>query len=330
MKVWSKEKAKQWYGSHKWICGANYINSNAINQLEMWQASTFDTTTIDRELGFAQDLGYNTMRVFLHSQVWKEDPDGFKNRINKYLEISNRHRIQTVFVFFDDCWNPVPIIGLQPAPKPGIHNSGWFQDPGFPMSTNPALFPELEKYMKDIMNSFATDTRILMWDIYNEPGNSKKGDLSISILKKAFQWARETKATQPITSGVWNAALFNLNKIQIENSDVITYHDYCDVKLHKKTIDSLSVYNRPMICTEYMARTRNSTFQSIMPLLKENNIGAINWGLVSGKTNTIYSWEDVSHSDGSDPKLWFHDILTKNGKPYRLDEVTLIKRLASN
>ena len=79
-----------------------------------------------------------------------------------------------------------------------------------------------------------------------------------------------------------------------------------------------------MICTEYMARTRNSKFQNIMPLLKENNIGAINWGFVAGKTNTIYAW-DTPMPDGSEPEVWFHDILRKDGSAFDDAEVALIK-----
>lgn len=78
-------------------------------------------------------------------------------------------------------------------------------------------------------------------------------------------------------------SLTNLNKFQLENSDVITYHTYEGVNSHQQLIDTLKQYGRPMICTEYMARTQNSTFQDIMPMLKRENIGAINWGLVAGK-----------------------------------------------
>src|ERR1700753_469750 len=127
---WSEEKANAWYAQHKWINGSNFIPSTAINQLEMWQADTFDPKTIDRELGYAEGIGFNAMRVFLHSVVWQEDPAGFKKRINEYLAIADKHHIQTIFVFFDDCWNPNAKPGKQPDPKPGIHNSGWMQDPG--------------------------------------------------------------------------------------------------------------------------------------------------------------------------------------------------------
>ncbi|WP_295798038.1 glycoside hydrolase family 2 TIM barrel-domain containing protein [Mucilaginibacter sp.] len=323
--LWSVEKANAWYAQHKWINGANFTPSTAINQLEMWQADTFDPATIDRELGYAEGIGMNTMRVFLHSVVWKEDPSGFKTRINKYLAIADKHHIQTIFVFFDDCWNPNAHPGKQPDPKPGIHNSGWMQDPGVPL-TNPAQYAGLQIYVNDILTTFKHDKRILLWDLYNEPGNGDKNKIAATLLAKVFTWAHAIRPDQPVSAGVWNQELKELNQVQVENSDVITYHNYETPDMHQHEIDFLKLYQRPLICTEYMARPRSSTFENTMPMLKKDNVGAINWGFVSGKTNTIYAW-DTPMPDGSEPKVWFHDIFRKDGTPYKQEEVALIKQL---
>ena len=152
----------------------------------MWQADTFDPETIDRELGYAQGIGFNAVRVFLHSVAWKEDPKGFKERVNKYLTIADKHHIQTIFVFFDDCWNANPKPGKQPDPKPGIHNSGWMQDPGRQLTTA-ADFLELKTYVDDMLTTFKHDNRILLWDLYNEPGNGGKNDKSSGLLLKVFE-----------------------------------------------------------------------------------------------------------------------------------------------
>ena len=155
--VWPAAKAQAWYRAHPWMSGANFVPSTAINQLEMWQAATFDPTTIDRELGWAEGIGFNTMRVFLHSLAWKQDPAGFKKRVAEYLALSDKHHIQTIFVFFDDCWNKEPQAGLQPAPKRGIHNSGWMQDPGDPASRDSATFSKLKPYVQDVLSAFRSD-----------------------------------------------------------------------------------------------------------------------------------------------------------------------------
>lgn len=325
-KVWSTERANAWYKEQKWMTGANYIPATAINQLEMWQADTFDPATIDKELGWAQGIGFNTMRVFLHNIAWQTDSAGFKKRINDYLTIADKHGIKTLFVFFDDCWNKEPKAGKQPDPKPGIHNSGWMQDPGHKQSYDSSNFPKLEKYVKDVLTSFGKDKRILLWDLYNEPGNNGKRDSSYYLLSKVFQWARAVNPDQPLSVGLWAWDFEKLNELQLTNSDIITYHNYEEPQWHKRVIELLKASGRPLICTEYMARTRNSRFSNTLPLLKEAKVGAINWGFVEGKTNTIYAW-DAPVPDGGQPVEWFHDIFKRDGTAYREDEINFIKKL---
>jgi hypothetical protein len=292
----------------------------------MWQAETFDPETIDRELGWAEGIGMNCMRVYLHHLAWEVDKDGFKTRVGQYLDIASKHGISTIFVIFDDCWLPTYQAGKQPEPKPGVHNSGWLQDPGDLIYQDTTLIDKLEVYVKDIFATFKEDKRIVLWDLYNEPGGSAHEDKSFSLLQKVYTWGRTVNPSQPLSAGYWSANLTNLNKFQLENSDVITYHTYESVESHLELINELRQYDRPMICTEYMARTRNSTFQTVMPMLKAENIGAINWGLVSGKTNTIFAWS-TPLPDVEEPPVWFHDIFRKDGSPYSQEEVEAIKAL---
>lgn len=324
--IWSTEKAMEWAENLPWLRGANFNPSTAINQLETWQAESFDPETIDRELGWAADIGLNCMRVYLHHLAWQVDRDGFKDRMDDYLTIADSHGIKTIFVFFDDCWNPEYEAGKQPEPKTGIHNSGWLRDPGDRIFREPDLMDTLEVYVKDVLNAFTGDQRIVLWDLYNEPGNNNLGNKSMPLLKNVFAWAREVNPSQPLSVGVWHKDLVDLNLYQLENSDVITYHNYSDEVDHKKAIDSLKLYNRPLVCTEYMARTRGSLFSNIMPLLKEENVGAINWGLVAGKSNTMYAW-DTPMPDGAEPEIWFHDIFRQDGSVYDQEEIKLIKKL---
>jgi hypothetical protein len=324
--VWTQEQANEWYKQWGWLRGCDFIPSTAINQLEMWQAETFDSATIDKELGWAENIGLNCMRVYLHHLAWEIDKPGFKQRMNDYLEIADKHGVSTIFVFFDDCWNPTYQAGTQPEPKPGIHNSGWVRDPGDLIFQDTTLVATLELYVKDVLTAFKNDKRIVLWDLYNEPGNNNLGDTSLPLLQEVFIWGRTVNPSQPLSVGLWSKSLVNLNKIQLENSDVITYHNYSNVDNHKQAIDSLRKYGRPLICTEYMARRDNSTFQDIMPLLKAENVGAINWGLVDGKTNTKYAWSEPI-PDGSEPALWFHEIFRSDGTPYKQEEVDLIKSL---
>jgi hypothetical protein len=325
-KRWTIEQAKAWSSETGWLRGCNFNPSTAINQLENWQAETFDTLTIDRELGWAADIGMNCMRNYLHHVAWEVDKEGFKSRMDKYLQIADKHGIKTIFCIFDDCWNPVYQAGRQPDPKPGVHNSGWVRDPGDLLYKDSTLIILLETYVKDILTTFKDDKRIAMWDLYNEPGNSGYGNKSMPLLQKVFAWGWEIRPSQPLTAGVWSSNLTDFNTFQLANSDIITYHNYDNPEKHQAAIDTLKKYGRPLVCTEYMARRNNSLFTNIMPLLKKNNIGAINWGLVAGKSNTKYAWDEPI-PDGAEPPLWFHEIFRPDGTPYRQEEVDLIKSL---
>lgn len=323
--VWPTLKANRWYSSQPWISGCNFQPSTAINQIEMWQSASFDAQTIDKELGWAEELGFTTMRVFLSSVVWKHEPQLFKKHINQFLTISSKHKIRPIFVFFDDCWNKESAIGKQPEPKSGVHNSGWVQDPSVSLRKDTMqLFPILNAYVKDILTTFKNDKRILAWDLYNEPGNSGHGSNSLPLLRNVFRWARAVQPSQPITSGIWYQQMDSLSTFMLNNSDIISYHSYSNPTEHQKVIDNLKTVGRPLICTEYMARRNNCTFQNTMPLLKTNNVGAINWGFVSGKTNTIFAWDEPKPNE-KEPKLWFHDIYRKDKTPFDQEEINVIK-----
>lgn len=324
-KIWPATKANNWYKQQAWLVGADFLPSTAINQLEMWQAQTFDAATIDKELGWAQNIGMNVMRVYLHDLAWKADATGFKKRMDTFLSIAAKHKIKILFCIFDDCWNPDATIGKQPEPKLGVHNSGWVRSPAMAVHNDSTQWNYLKKYVTDILTTFKNDKRILMWDLYNEPDNSGYGLTSLPLLKKVFEWAWSVRPSQPITSGVWIKDFPAVNAYQLAHSDVITFHNYEDTISMKKTIDSLQKRGRPVICTEYMARTNNSKFETHLPILKRYHVGAINWGLVSGRSNTIFPWN--SKEGSAEPSPWFHDVFRKDGTPYDVKETTLIKQL---
>ena len=329
---WSEEKANEWYAQLPWMAGADYINADAINQIEMWSGDTYNHDQIDKELAWAEDLGFKTLRVYLSSVVYENEPEGMKQRMDDFLTVCQSHGIRPLFVFFDDCWNAESAYGKQPAPKPGVHNSGWVRDPSASLREDTViLYPKMEAYVKDVLTTFKDDDRILLWDLWNEPGNSGHDLSTLPLLKRVFGWAREVNPSQPLTSGIWRWTddFAPLNAFQLEHSDVISYHNYNDVDDHAQCIKYLTMMNRPLICTEYMARRNKSFFQTIMPLLKANKVVAINWGFVAGKTNTIFAWDEPL-PDLQEPPLWFHDIYRQDGTPFSQEEVDSIKALTKN
>jgi hypothetical protein len=341
---WSADRADRWYQAQGWLVGANYITSNAINQLEMFQADTFDPRRIDTELGWAQMHGLNAVRVFLHDQLWAQDQRGFQRRLAQFVTIAACHRIKPLFVLFDSCWDPFPKPGRQRAPKPGVHNSGWVQSPGAEHLDDLDYRRTLLNYVTGVLSQFRTDDRVLGWDIWNEPDNPAKAYRKVErkdkqervadLLSLAFGWARSVDPSQPLTSGVWTGEWGDpqrrseIANIQLDNSDVVTFHSYDEPAAFEARIAELTPLRRPILCTEYLARTLGSTVDGVLPITKRHNIAAINWGLVAGKTQTYFPWDSWDHPYKTVPKLWFQDLLQPDGRPYRDAEIQTISKLS--
>lgn len=346
---WSSEKAWDWYDKQPWYIGANFNPSSSINQLEFWQEDTFDPETIERELKWSEELGMNLHRVYLHNLLWEQDSIGFLNRLEIYLNLAQKHKIKTMFVLLDDVWHPIPKLGVQPEPVPHVHNSGWVQSPGAEILGDTTRHHELEPYIKGVLGHFANDDRVLVWDVYNEPDNvagqpgrrelevENKAIYSLILLTKVMSWAREVNPGQPLTTGIWKGNITHwgtpdslpaLDRYMLMNSDVISFHAYDgEIENVKKKITELQKYNRPLFCTEYLARGAGNTFQKVLPILKKDKIAAINWGFVAGKTNTIYPWKSWDSTFTSEPKIWHHDILRQDGAAYSEDEVDFLKEI---
>ncbi len=341
---WTTEEASAWYRAQPYLAGSNFTPSTASNQLEMWQAETFDEDTIERELGWGAGLMFNTMRVYLHDLPWREDAAGFLDRVDRFLSICEGHGIRPMLVLFDGVWDPFPKSGPQEEPRPGIHNSRWVQSPGAEILGDPDRHDELEPYVREVIGRFRDDPRVLAWDLFNEPDNPNPAYFDVeldaaskeanaeALLRKAFDWARAENPTQPLTAGVWNGdwadpdRLSPINRLQLTESDIVTFHSYDPPEGLAARIDSLEQYGRPVLCTEWLARSNGSRVQTNFPILRERNVGAYNWGLVSGRTQTIYSWLSWVRPDPEDAE-WFHDLLHPDGSPYSIVEVGIIYTL---
>jgi len=343
---WSVEQAKAWQEKQGWLVGANYMPAYAINQLEMWQIGTFDLELIDLELGWAKSLVFNSMRVFLHDLLWTGEGKDLLDRMEQFLSVAQKHKIGIVFVPFDSVWDPQPVAGRQREPKQGVHNSGWVQSPGASILGDPNKHQLMKPYLQGILKRFKDDPRIQAWDLVNELDNdnansygrngtktelANKAQMGLLFAQRCFEWARQIQPSQPLTCGVWvglwedESKLSPVDKFCLENSDIITFHNYGDGPSLSRAIESLKRYNRPIVCTEYMARGNNSLFDPSLKILKEANVGAHNWGFVDGKSQTIYPWDSWQKPYSKEPELWFHDIFRKDGTAYRASEVDFIR-----
>ena len=341
---WSADKAKAWDAAQTWQVGSNYVPASAINQLEMWQAETFDPKQIDWELDLAEKTGMTTMRVFLQDQLWTQDSAGFLDRMDQFLIIADRHHIKPLFVLFDSCWDAHPHLGKQKDPTPGVHNSGWVQSPGIDRLQDRSDYPQLEAYVKGVIGRFGHDKRILAWDVWNEPHeggldtihNADDGKLVAALLPQVFVWARSANPDQPLTSGVFDgggwkpgeAGLTSIQKTQLEQSDIISFHSYAWPEEFENRVVQLESYGRPVWCTEYMARSAGSTIDTVLPVGKAHHVAMFNWGFVDGKSQTRFPWDSWEHPyDKHEPVVWFHDLYHKDGTPYRQHEIDIIRSL---
>jgi hypothetical protein len=326
---WPAETARTWFSKQALPLGFNYIPSTAINTTEMWQKKTFDPATIEREMHAAASVGFNCARVFLQYVVWENDPAGLKARMRTFMEIATRNHIKIIWVFFDDCtFSTVidPHLGKQADVIPGEYANGWTPSPGETRVIDQASWKGLKGYVTNLMMAFRSDSRILAWDLYNEPGNSNMENKSLPMLKAVFAWARAVGASQPITAGIWKRQLTDIDKVILENSDIVTFHNYGGPDAMTHEIDQLARESRPMICTEWLARQNGSTVANILPILYSRHVGGTIWGLVNGKTQTNYHWGSKAGSPA--PALWQHDIFHGDMTYYDPNEITLFQHYA--
>jgi hypothetical protein len=341
--MWSVDRATSWWNEQPWLVGCNFIPSTAVNQLEMWQEATFDRATIERELAWAAGLGFNVVRVYLHDLLWEQDHRGFLDRIDSFLDLARREQIGVIFVLFDDVWNTNPQPGPQSPPHPGRHNPGWVQSPGLPAldayRSDLAIPDRLERYVSGIVSYCKNDERVLMWDVYNEPGgfpsprSEPVGEACLPLLHDVFDWLRASAPDQPLTSGLWLNPIHPVSpairELQLEKSDIVSFHHYGSALELKELIDQLRTQtDRPLLCTEYLARSLGNHFETQLPIFRDEKVGAINWGLVSGKTQTVYPWWSWFDDEPKpEPKIWFHDILRADGSAFDEAETEFLRQI---
>ena len=236
---WSKEKAWEWFSQHEWPVGCNYVPSYAINQYEFWQPETFNTQVIDREMALAEDLGFNTLRIYLHETLWFADKEGFKSRINQFLDLAESHNIKLIVTFFTNGGNHNKEFSLGPQPEaiPGVHNSNWVPSPGRAVIDDPTRWPALKEYVQDILSTYKHDKRILYWNLCNEPENFKNGCDVKDFMPAVYEWAWEVRPDQPLSSPIWQRPGINATQTKLDivafactYSDIVTFHCYSKPK----------------------------------------------------------------------------------------------------
>jgi hypothetical protein len=326
---WSVEKANAWYAKQKWIVGCNFVPSTAVNDVEFWQDETFDLPTIDKELGLARAWGINSVRVFLNYVVWEAEAEKLKSNFKKFLDVAKKHGISVMPVLFDDCnfSGGVANVGKQPDAGRDYCLGGWVSSPPLTMVRDESQWEKLRAYEQDMIKTFWKDKRIIVWDLYNEPGNNNS-KIKPELLANIFAWAREAKPSQPLTAGAWTDFSGELSKLMRSHSDIVSFHCYSAKTDFEQKIKWAKETGRPAVCTEWLHRPSKNTVADILPLLKETETGGYLWGLVNGKTQTHAQWGSTPEK----PKvgIWQHDLMHNSGAVYDSTELRLFRTLAGN
>lgn len=352
---WSKEKIWQWYNARAWMRGCNYMSADCANRIDQWQELGFEERfkTTEEELKLMQQTGYNTVRLIIEYVVWKEEHDGFMERFERYISLCEKYGISCMIVLANDCMPPknelwaMPYVGEQHfdrgyhgGKKRSQHSIQSVPAPHFYLD-DPTTREDYFSMVREIVTKYKNDSRICIWDIYNEPGNANRGSLTLPNLMRLFEIVREISPIQPITSGVWrikpdeSVPLSEVEQYALKNSDIITYHFYGGYNDHIRIIKRLKKEGRPIINTEWLARIFNNDVFSLFPLFYLEKIGCYNWGFVAGKYQTYEPWESIwqsydkgGHRD-TDFTKWFHDLYRPGHRPYDPKEIEVIKQFCT-
>jgi hypothetical protein len=348
---WSKERIWEWYNSRPWIRGCNYMSADCANRIDQWQKLGFEERleTTDKELALMAKTGFNSIRIILEYIVWKEQHDGFMERFDRYLDVCSKHGISCMVVFGNDCMRPKGLeinqIGEQKVDL-GYHGGRKLSQHGdlgigYSLLDEPDLALEHYEMVREIVTKYKNDERIIIWDVFNEPGASKRGSMSLPHMLKYIEIIREIDPIQPITVGIFNEGKLNLSQLTeieragVENSDIISYHDYCPYETNIQILNELKKLGRPILNTEWLARCVGSNVEELFPLFFLENVGCYNWGFVAGKYQTYEPWNSIWDSYEKNPDIkwdftkWFHDLYRPNHRPYNPVEINLIKKFCA-
>ena len=361
----TKQEIWEWYNKNPWLTGCNYVPSKSP-ELSIWQEDTYQEIlpTVQHELDIIQKLGMNTVRMGIPFNIWYHEKDKFFDRMDSILSLLDHHGITLMPILFNDCVNfgrPEDIS--VPYPK-GKHNwdigyhggharnqfSGipeiskdpnlskkdrFFSDKGWIYWDEEEYRPILLEYTHQIISRFRNDKRIIIWDIWNEPGNCNRGSLSVPYLKEAFQAAREEDPIQPLTAGVWeypehygednSIDVDEIGRLAINLSDIVSFHCYSRFEKVKKVVNALEREGRPMLNTEWLNRILGNRIEDQLPFYRNKRIGSYLWGCVAGYSQHYLPWGNLLKDKSLDFTLWQHDLFRGDGKPYDPDEIKMIK-----
>lgn len=349
---WSIEAINRWYDAQPWTTGINFYPSTAINQAEIWQEHDHERmfTDIGKELSLAKSIGFTSLRTIFPFELWRVSPEVYFRHVDEFLALCDVFGLSVMPVLFDDCcvvkelYQPMQ-FGKQPDPVPGYFGGSPItcfettSEMGYNVTDEPGMEEVVECYIRELMEHYRSDKRVYAWNVWNEPGNSNRRSRSLAMMRNVFDWLRKYDVSQPLTADVFAAACdfpdeylraprtgTEIELAAIDLSDVISYHYYGDYLHMRQYIECLRIYQRPLLCTEWLHRPMRSFIQTHLPLLKRERVGSYFFGFVNGKMQFNEPWEYLKVRKDMDLTLWMHDIYHKDFTPYDPEEIAVITK----
>lgn len=353
-KRWTARQAWDWYEKRPWIMGINYVPSITLHASELWQEDTHAEVikSVRGEFALMNDIGLNGVRMFLPFNIWYHDREKFLDRVDNFLDELDNAGITMMPVLFNDCVGFGRPKNIEPRAPKGWHaydighHGGHKDNPftgekekvGWIYWDEPEWRPVMEEYLRAVIGRFKNDARIYAWDLWNEPGNSNRSDMSIPYLKRAFEIARELDPVQPLTVAPWTyPADFGINpdsdvapiaRLALDESDIVTFHQYEGFDRVKNVVKGLKREGRPMMNTEWLNRIQGNLIQDNLPLYHDEGIGSYSWGLVAGKSQHFLPWDELWKNRDLPLNLWQHDLFDTFHTAYDPEELNLMRRLS--
>lgn len=352
---WTTEQANEWYAKQPWIRGYNGYPSNCVNRIAMWQSFQHEEVfrQIESEFRLAKETGFNAVRAIIQFEVWYYEHDSFMNHLEEYFTLADRYGLRVMLTLGNDCTVPKALMapirfgeqhvdwGYHSGISRGPHSK--YVEPGYMMADETQYLPEYYKMVDEIAAKYAKDSRLLIWDVWNEIGNGRRDGMSLPYMEKFFEIIRSHDPIQPLTADCWRydpdtlEPLYASQKRALELSDVITFHCYANFQTMVRLIEKLkNDYKRPLICNEWLNRITHNNVDEIFPLLYLENVGSFHWGLIQGYSQTYEPWgiynDDISNPDYYGPNdytLYQHDLYRFNGRPYIAREIQIIKQFCA-
>ena len=354
---WTKEKAWAWQDAQPWYRGCNYMPVSAANRVDQWQSygSEERFAEVEREFALAKEIGFNAMRLIIEWQgfaVWLQEPDAFRANFERYLALMEKYGLKAFVVLGNDCSRPkfmwtMPKLGEQEYDV-GYHGGrrktqhGGFSEPGYLIVDEPEYREKFFAFCRELVTKYAHDGRVVMWELWNEPGAGNRGMMSAQILKDLFALCWEIDPDQPLSANLWSRSTglvlqgkdpHPVEKLAMDLSDVITYHGYVDIERQVRLCDELAKrWGRPLYNTEWLLRIEGCDFPDNYAFMARRKIGALNWGFVNGKYQTHEPYEPCwrtkfEYGGRGDPTKWMHDLFRISHHPYDPYEIAVARNV---